>query len=167
PGARVIGGAGARRSAVAAGLRRASIFHFAGHAVADDDHPERSFLVLAPGDGDPSGRLTAEEIGGMDLRHVRLVVLSACETLPGRGGRSGGFAGFAGALLASGAGGVAGSLWQVDDAHTRALMTELHRAYRASGDPPAALREAQLRLFRSGGALRSPAAWAAFRYVGS
>jgi CHAT domain-containing protein len=56
----------------------------------------------------------------------------------------------------------------VDDAATRALMTRFHRAWRRTGNGPAALREAQLELLRSPDpALRSAAAWGTFRYAGS
>ncbi|HEX8674712.1 MAG TPA: CHAT domain-containing protein [Longimicrobium sp.] len=154
--------------AVEAALARAAVVHFAGHAVFDDQRPERSYLVLAPEHG--QGRrnsLTAAELGKLRLGHVDLVVLSACQTLGSRNTRSGGFAGFAGALLDGGAGGVLGSLWRVDDELTTPLMIEFHRAYHLSGDGPSALREAQLRLLRaSDPALRSPAAWAGFRYAG-
>ena len=48
------------------------------------------------------------------------------------------------------------------------LMQEFHRAYGRSGDPAAALRVAQLRmLHHPNRALRSPAYWAGFRYMGS
>jgi CHAT domain-containing protein len=61
-----------------------------------------------------------------------------------------------------------GSLWEVDDRLSRPLMIELHRAYRAAPDGALALRTAQLSLLRSGDpALRSPAAWAGFRYTGN
>jgi CHAT domain-containing protein len=60
-----------------------------------------------------------------------------------------------------------GSLWDVEDGSTRTLMVQLHREYRASGDGPGALRAAQLHLLGSGDeTLRSPATWAAFRYMG-
>lgn len=169
PGRMVLAGPAARRPAFGAALERADVFHFAGHAVFDDERPERSFLVLAPGSGgEGSDRLTAAEVEEMKLGHLRLVVLSACRTLRSRAGRSGGFAGLTDALLSAGAGGVVGSLWRVDDQLTRALMVEFHRAYRRSGDGPGALREAQLRLLRSPDpALRSPAAWAGFRYAGN
>jgi CHAT domain-containing protein/tetratricopeptide (TPR) repeat protein len=165
PGARVIAGDEADPERVAAALVGASLFHFAGHAVFDEARPQRSYLVLAPGDG--RGRLQAAELARMDLRGVRLVVLSACQTQRAVGGRAGGFAGLSGALLAAGAGGVVGSEWRVDDALTRALMSELHAAYRVTGDGAAALHQAQLRLLRSSDpALRSPAAWAGFRFAG-
>ena len=156
-------------SAVRAALPAAGIVHFAGHAVLDDDRPDQSYLVLA--DSDHAGRaarLTAAELAQLDLRGVRLVVLSACETATPRPGRSGGLAGLTGAFASAGAGGVLGSLWWVDDRSTEALMTAFHRAYAGTGDGSAALRSAQLQLMHGPDpALRSPAAWAAFRYVGN
>lgn len=167
PGAVVLRHASAAADAVRGELAGAAIVHYAGHAVFDDDRPESSFLVLAPPRSGGSARLTADEIRAMELPGVRLVVLSACQTLRSRRGRSGGFAGLTGAFLAAGAGGVVGTLWRVEDDGTRALMDEFHRAYRASGTGAAALREAQLRLLRSPDpALRNPAAWGAFRYTG-
>jgi CHAT domain-containing protein len=143
-----------------------ALIHYAGHALFDDTRPERSALVLAG--HDTTGRLTAEAVNALQLRGVRLVVLAACRTLRSREERSGGFAGFSGALLAAGAGGVVGSLWRVDDRLTRPFMLEFHRAYLGSGDPAAALRDAQMHLLDSRDpALRSPAAWAGFRYIGS
>ncbi|HEU4560474.1 MAG TPA: CHAT domain-containing tetratricopeptide repeat protein [Longimicrobium sp.] len=166
-GARVVEGGDAGIDAVRGALRQGGIAHFAGHAVFDDARPERSYLVVAsPGDG-VAARLTAAEIERMDLRGLRLVVLSACQTSRGQSGRSGGFAGLSGAFLAAGANGMVGSLWRVDDQPTRVLMEAFHEAYRASGDPVAALRDAQLHLLRSNRAeLRSPSAWAGFRYAG-
>jgi CHAT domain-containing protein len=103
----------------------------------------------------------------MNLEGLRLVVLSACETQRSATGRSGGFSGLSEAFLAAGAGGVVGSLWKVREEPTQALMQEFHAAYRTSGNAAAALRTAQLRLLASSDpALRSPAAWAGFRYAG-
>lgn len=80
----------------------------------------------------------------------------------------GGFAGFAGPLLAGGTGGVVASLWRVDDAATRALMSEFHRQYHVSGDAAGALRRAQIRMLRGPDPqFRPPAAWAGFMYAGS
>ncbi|MEW5928432.1 MAG: CHAT domain-containing protein [Gemmatimonadota bacterium] len=158
----------ASASALLAAVPRASVIHYAGHAIFDDGHPERSSLVLAstPVEGRPAD-LTAAELAGLDLRHVRLVVLSACQTVRSGGGRAQGFAGLAGAILAAGAGGVVGSSWLVNDQLTLALMPEFHRAYRAGEGGPEALRTAQLALLHSERPeLRSPAAWAGFRYVG-
>jgi CHAT domain-containing protein len=166
-GAVVLDSASATPAAVRARLDGAGFFYFAGHAVFDDARPERSYLLLAP-DGTGDGRLTAAAVAAMDLRGLRLVVLSACETQRSVTGRAGGFAGLSGAMLAAGAEGVVGSLWRVDDAYTRALMREFHRAYLSSLNPAAALRQAQMRLLGSSDpSLRSPAAWAGFRYAGA
>ncbi len=47
-------------------------------------------------------------------------------------------------------------------------MPEFHSAYRAGGDGAAALRKAQVHMIHQPDpTLRSPAAWAGFRYVGA
>lgn len=168
PRARVLAERAAHPDALRAAFERAGMVHYAGHAVFDDERPERSYLLLASTPGKPGrSRLEAGEIAQLDLRHLSVVVLAACQTVRTGPGRAAGFSGLAGAFLAAGAGGAVGSLWEVDDRSTRRLMVEFHRAYRASGNAPAALRAAQLRLLRSGdGTLRSPAAWAGFRYTG-
>jgi CHAT domain-containing protein len=168
PEARVLPDTEADGSAVRAALRQAGLVHYAGHAVFDDGRPERSYLLLAPTPGNAAAAtLAAEEIAQMDLRHLSLVVLAACQTVRTGPGRAAGFSGLAGAFLAAGARGAVGSLWEVDDRLSHLLMVELHRAYRGDPDGATALRTAQLRLLRSSDpALRSPAAWAGFRYAG-
>lgn len=157
----VIRGSEADPSRVRSALGSASLLHFAGHAVFDDVRPDRSMLVL--------GRhaLTSDTITSIDLRHLRLVVLSACETSRVTERRGSGMSGLAEAFLAAGAGGVVGSLWRVGDASTSVLMHAFHASYAKTGDAAASLRAAQLRLLRSSSpAERSPSAWGAFRYVG-
>jgi CHAT domain-containing protein len=161
PGADTLSGTNATVDALRARAPRASVIHYAGHAIFDDTRPERSFLVLAG-----SGRLPADTVGSMNLRGVRMVVLSACRTLRARQGRSGGFAGLSGALLNAGAGGVVGSLWKVDDDLAQPLMVAFHREYQRESDPAQALRTAQLEMLASNDNRKSPAAWAGFRYVG-
>lgn len=140
---------------------RVDVIHFAGHALFDDTRPEQSSLVFAG-----KGRLSAQVADSLDLGGVRLVVLSACRTARARQGRSGGMAGLSGALLSAGAGGVVGSLWDVNDELTLPLMVHFHREYRKSGNAAEALREAQLEMLRGDANEKSPAAWAGFRYVG-
>ncbi|HET7457827.1 MAG TPA: CHAT domain-containing protein [Gemmatimonadaceae bacterium] len=156
-----LGGAAADSASVLSALGSAELFHFAGHAVLHDWRPERSFLAVAP------HGLTAPAIAALDLHRLRLVVLSACETMRSSERRSGAFTSFTEAFLAAGARGVVGSLWRVNDAPTATLMRDFHRAYRRSGDPASALRDAQLALLHAPDAtLRSPASWGAFRYAG-
>jgi CHAT domain-containing protein len=167
PAATILEGGAATRSAVESDMPHATIVHFAGHAVVDNDEPDRSYLLLGGAANGSNGGLEAGTIARMNLRDARLVVLSSCETATTHTGRSGGFAGLTGAFLRGGARGVIGSLWRVDDQFTRPLMVALHRAYAASADGASALRSAQLELLRGTDvSLRSPAAWAAFRYTG-
>jgi CHAT domain-containing protein len=168
PAATLLVGRQASRAALAEALPRARIAHFAGHAVFDDARPERSYLVLAPSPGDRSGRLTAAELARMDLRGVRLVVLSACRTMRTGPSRAAGYSGLSGALLAAGAAGTIGATWNVNDRATGALVAAFHRAYGRVPNGPGALREAQATLAASRDpALRTPAAWAGFRYAGN
>jgi CHAT domain-containing protein len=166
--AAVLEGRAATRAALQGALARAGIVHFAGHAIFDDARPERSQLVLASTPGSRSASsITAGELSRLDLRHVQLVVLSACRTVRVGPGRAGGFAGLSGALLAAGVGGTIASTWDVDDRRAGALMSEFHRIYRDRRNGPGALRAAQLALLRSNQAgLATPSAWAAFRYSG-
>ncbi|HET6231789.1 MAG TPA: CHAT domain-containing protein, partial [Longimicrobiaceae bacterium] len=168
PHATVLSGSSATRANVTASFTRAILIHFAGHAVLDDQHPERSRLVLAPGEGGMGGELSAKDLETLRLRWGSVVVLSACETLRSPAARPGGFAGLADGFLAAGAAGVVGSLWRVEDGATLPMMLEFHRAYRERPDGAAALRRAQLRMIGSRDAReRSPAGWAAFRYAGN
>jgi CHAT domain-containing protein len=168
PSQHVLRGEDATAAALTRALGDADVLHFAGHAVLDDARPDRSYLALAPDtDGGGAGRLTASELRRLDVRRLRLVVLSACSSMPTYQRRAGGFDGLAGAMLAAGAGGVVGSLWRVEDEATRALMTRFHTGYRASNDASAALQAAQLEMLHGPDpAHRHPAAWAAFRYLG-
>lgn len=168
PGATVLDGTAATPAALLRALPRAKIAHFGGHAVFDDARPERSYLVLAAEPGNPAGRLTAAELSKLDLHRVRLVVLSACRTMRTGQSRAAGYSGFSGALLAAGAAGTVGSTWNVEEGATEALMTAFHRSYAARPDGPGALRAAQRALAHGNdAALRSPSAWAGFRYAGS
>jgi CHAT domain-containing protein len=162
-------GAAAQEHALETGLSRASILHFAGHAFYDGEHPAQSFLVLAPDRSSlGDGALFAAEIKSLDLRRLRLAVLAGCETLRTETEWPGQTQGLAGALLTAGAGGVIGSRWRVNDDLTQALMIRLHREYKVSGDGAGALREAQLAFLHSRDPpYRSPAAWAAFEYMGN
>ncbi|HEX6747194.1 MAG TPA: CHAT domain-containing protein [Longimicrobium sp.] len=164
----VLAGTRASGDSVRGLLSRVSLFHFAGHAIADPLMPDSSFLVLAAGPGpDDLGRLTAADIASMELPGLDLVVLSACSTLGGSEAGSGGFAGLSGAFLGAGAKGVIGSLWSVYDTRTRKLVEGFYAAYRTNRDPAAALRQAQRDMLSSPDERwKRPSAWAAFEYVG-
>ena len=122
------------------------VLHFATHGELNTEHPELSRLILTPSvdrDGHPRDFLFAHEIDDLDLV-ADLVVLSACETALGTEIRGEGLVGLPQAFMVAGAAAVLVSLWKVDDASTRELMTEFYdNLYRESRNPAAALAAAQ------------------------
>lgn len=160
-GAKVLAGQQATRDVVVAALGSATVFHFAGHAVFDERHPDRSFL------GVPPNGLTAAELSTLDLHRLRLVALSTCESVRSVTGPPTGLASLADAFRAAGATGIVGSLWRVDDQRASAIMQGFFEQYRKSNDPAAALSVVQRKLLHGGDrGLANPAVWAAFEFTG-
>ena len=103
-------------------------------------------MGLPQGDG---GILTAETIAGLDLKKLDLVVLSACETSLGEVAGGEGVLGLTRAFHTAGARTVVASLWQVNDAATKALMAESYRnLWETKLSKLEALRQAQLTMLR-------------------
>jgi CHAT domain-containing protein/tetratricopeptide (TPR) repeat protein len=92
------------------------------------------------------GGLTFQNILSQDLRHVRLVCLSACETgLVDASLAWDEFEGLANVFLQAGASSIVSSLWSVDDRSTALLMYRFYENLKLRGHaPPVALRESQL-----------------------
>jgi CHAT domain-containing protein/tetratricopeptide (TPR) repeat protein len=142
-------GADASKQAVRQQVEGKTVLHLATHAIVRDDQPMDSFLVLSAGDQSPpeSGRLTVQEIYGMDL-HTDLVVLSACRTALGK--LSGdGMVGLTRAFFYGGAPSVMATLWDVADEPTSLLVSNFYSALQRNHDKSRALRTAQLRLLRA------------------
>lgn len=141
-----------------------TIIHFAGHGVANPQNPSRSMLLLAP-QGRDSGQLTAQRLMTelSRLERTRLIILAACSTAGGQPVGPEGIAPLVRPLIAANVPGVAGSLWQVDDATVRDLMVSLHRHYRNGDDVAVALQKAQREMLRNN---VSALWWAPFQVVG-
>ena len=91
--------------------------------------------------------LTALEVAEMDLRRVRLVTLSACETGLGKSTAGEGLLGLQRAFQLAGARTVVASLWSVPDNETRALMEEFYKnLWQRKLSPLESLRRAQLEM---------------------
>lgn len=130
----------------------------------------RAGLVLAGasrlGSGLDDGMLTALEVGSIDLRGTRLVVLSACDTGRGDVENGEGVFGLRRALAMAGAESVVMSLWHVDDQATQTLMESFYRRWLAGVSRLDALRQAKLELMRQPGR-QHPYYWAAFVAIGA
>ncbi|XYI04075.1 tetratricopeptide repeat protein [Sorangium sp. So ce1128] len=128
----------------------------------------RSGLALAGANrlrsGSDDGVLTALEVAGLDLWGTRLVVLSACETGVGEPYRGEGIYGLRRALVLAGADSQIMSLWKVDDAATRDLMTAYYRRLSDDEGRSDAMREVQVDMARK---KLHPYYWAAFIVSGS
>ncbi len=145
-------------------LGTARYVHFAVHGVLGMGEGRQPALVLSQSGRDrEDGILTMEEVSGLKL-NANLVVLSACHTGQGRLADGEGVTGLARAFLHAGSRGVLCSLWQVPDRDTSMLMADVYRGLKRGLTPDAALREAQLRMMRSG---RPPDSWAPFVHIGA
>jgi CHAT domain-containing protein len=163
-GATLLTGSAATGPRFLAEVEQASLVHYAGHAITNDRFPLLSGLVLAPGQkGSHSGFVQGFELRRLHLRPDAIVVLAACRSAqdPARG--TTGTASLAGALLVAGAREVVGSLWNVDDRESAALLLGLHREIEEHTSAIAALRRAQLDRLAAG---ESPRAWAAYQVIG-
>jgi CHAT domain-containing protein len=118
------------------------ILHFATHAVVDYEHPERSAVVLAPGNENQDGFLQIREIAELEL-NGSLVILSACRSASGTVLRGEGSLGLARAFFRAGARAVIGNLWTLRDDEAEPLVGELGRQLAEGSGLAEALAEAQ------------------------
>lgn len=147
------------------GFRR---LHLAAHARVDEDHPQRSAVVLSLDDDlAEDGFLTIREIYDLGLR-AELVVLSACNTAAGRPIRGEGVIQLARPFLVAGASAALVTLWPIDDRSTVEFVGAFYRALAAGRPAEAALQQARAAMLASERpAWRLPYHWAAFVLVGA
>jgi CHAT domain-containing protein len=143
-------------------LRHYGIVHFAAHAVADEEHPERSAVFLAPGSAEEDGLLQGREIADLDL-DGRIVVLSACQTASGAVLTGEGVLSLARAFFAAGARAVVGTRWPIRDDDAAALFESFYRHLAQGTSLSSALRHARMEAIAAGVPAR---AWAALVVVG-
>jgi len=149
------------------GLKKAGIFHYAGHSATDAVDPLRSSILL---DGNRSGpnSVTAVDISEQRLVNNAVVILSSCDSSVGNSRDGIGVRGLTSAFLIGGAGSVVGSLWPVEASSTADLMIRFHRAFAESHMPVAkALREAQLAFLKAFPERAHPNYWSGFIVTGN
>jgi CHAT domain-containing protein len=168
---RYLGGGSARRigeQATEAFLKHAplheyGVLHFATHAVTDEVNPERSGVLLAPGDPAEDGLLQIREIVDLSL-NGRVVALSACSTNTGTLLRGEGVMSLARAFFQAGAHTVVASLWPLRDDEA-ALFFDRFYAHLGEGlSVAAALHRAQIDRIEAGA---PAAAWAGIVVLGN
>lgn len=150
-------------------IKESDVVQFAGHYVVNEHLPLLSGLVLAPENNSSTiqdSLLSNYEVFGNDFSHVRLIVLSACETGLEDIQNGEGPLGAARSFLAAGISQVVASQWSVDSASTSELMIRFHQ-YRKKEKISTidALRKAQLDLQESK-QFNRPYFWGAFAITG-
>ncbi len=143
-------------------LRRFGILHFAAHAVLDEDNPERSAILLAPGGEEEDGLLQSREVVGLQARG-KVVVLSACRSASGVLVRGEGVMGLARAFFQAGARAVVGSLWPLRDDEAELIFRDFYRHLGEGRSIGGALAEAQRDAIRAG---KPAVAWAGLVVLG-
>jgi CHAT domain-containing protein/Tfp pilus assembly protein PilF len=172
PSARVLTDRHATEAALK-GLNSPPVLHVATHGFFLPDQPQslnkdgaqgagasstenpllRSGLIMAGANQKSSGAgedgvLTAAEAAGLNLWGTKLVVLSACETGLGDVVNGAGVYGLRRALVLAGSETQVMSLWQVDDAATRDLMSDYYTRLKRGEGRNEAMRRAQLGMLR-------------------
>jgi CHAT domain-containing protein/Tfp pilus assembly protein PilF len=153
-----------RATATGEELSQYRYVHFATHGLLDSERPGLSALALSLVDeqGKPQdGFLRAHEIYNLNLP-AELVTLSACQTGLGKEIKGEGLVGLTRGFMYAGAARVVVSLWNVNDEATSELMAKFYqRIFKEGERPAAALRSAQVEMWRSS-QWRAPYFWAAF-----
>lgn len=143
-------------------LKRFAILHFATHAVLDENHPDRSGVLLTAAPDAEDGILQLREIVPLDM-DGRVVVLSSCRSASGTVLRGEGVLGLARAFFQAGAHTVVASLWPLRDDDGAALFDRFYEHLGRGESVAAALRAAQRERAEEG----APAyAWAGLVVLG-
>ncbi|MCU7852589.1 MAG: CHAT domain-containing protein [Candidatus Thiodiazotropha sp. (ex Monitilora ramsayi)] len=115
--------------------------HICTHGLQNVVAPCFHKLVLSPDDED-DGNLHAHELLGMDLRGLKLVTLSACETALGRFDRGMNPHGLPATLLLAGTETVIGTLWEIESTCSERFFTTLYTLLGKGQSKMAAYNEA-------------------------
>jgi len=138
------------------------VLHFAAHALIDEEQPQRSAVVLAPGAAEEDGLVQPREIAELDLAG-QTVILSACSSATGTVLDGEGVMGVARAFFQAGAHAVVGSLWPLRDDEAAELVSDISRRLVRGDSIGTAVAGAERDWMRSG---RPAASWAGLVILG-
>jgi CHAT domain-containing protein len=86
------------------------------------------------------GIVSAEEVGGLNLKDTCLVTLSACDTGSGEAAADEGVMGLRRGFFQAGAQNLFMTLWSVEDEETASLMVDFYKAALSSNNAPPGAR---------------------------
>ena len=167
PGARIFVGDEATKKNVLGKNEDYNILHLATHGIMDYSDAKKSYILFAADkSNEDDGKLMIADIDKLtNLRHFRMVTLSACETAVIQNLTEGWPVSTATAFLNSGVSSVIATLWKVDDKATAILMEEFYKNLQQKMDKVEALQKAQIFLKNKPG-FDDPYFWAPFQLVG-
>lgn len=145
----------ARRRSVINGLMKYPMFHFAGHAVIDEDEPEMTRLLLS------DGPLRISEFFARNLKSG-FVFLNGCQTAKGKILPGDEINSFSRAFHFAGAEEVIVNLWEVSDSHSPLMVRYIYKYFTKNINAEKALHLAQKQAISEG---LSPFVWAAFKVI--
>jgi hypothetical protein len=120
----------ATEGAAVAAFQSSRVVHLATHGRHNVDAPTFQMLYLHPA-ADSDGMLHAYELLGLDLRGLRLLTLSACETALGRFDLGDNIRGLPASFFIAGVTTLIGTLWRVRDRVSRCFFADFYRSYLA------------------------------------
>lgn len=147
-------------------LSNVGVLHFAAHALVNQRRPQRSAVLLSPGEAadgqEEDGWLQPREIATLDLAG-KTVVLSTCQSASGPTMGGEGVMSLARSFIRSNAHSVVGTLWPLAD-NQAAIFFDLFYANLAKGTSTGeALQQAQKTMIKQGA---PPNAWAGVVLMG-
>lgn len=164
-------GAGAGKKEFVSLAGQYPIVHLATHAFADDADPLQSYVEFygLKNDADTNHRLYEQEIYSLDLKTVRLVILSACQTGDGLLVNGEGIMSLSRAFSYAGCKSVITSLWKADDEATSFIVKQLHHYLQKGMPKDEALQKAKIDYLNSdriSDRFKTPAYWAHLVLIG-
>lgn len=122
------------------------IIHLATHAIANDLEPIQSYISFygTVDDSTSNYRLYTPEIYNLNMSHVNLVILSACETGSGQLVNGEGIMSLSRAFSYAGCKSTIASLWKADDVATGYITRKMHQYLARGMEKDIALQEAKL-----------------------
>jgi CHAT domain-containing protein len=163
----IILGESATKNSFLKSFENVQVIHFAGHYLVKPNLPLDSSLLFAKnGDEVGDSLLTNRELLKANLKNLKLVVLSSCETGVETFLNGEGMIGLSRTFLAIDTPLVVASHWKADSEATDILMEKFHLFRREQHLSTAvALRKAQLEMLNETG-FNTPYYWAAFSAFG-
>lgn len=170
PGEVILGGDATKQNFLAS-VGKFPIVHLATHAIANDAEPLQSFVAFYGKKEDSlvNKRLYGMEIYNLDLSHVKLVILSACETGDGQLVHGEGIMSLSRAFSYAGCKSAVASLWKADDQATAYITKQMHGYLKKGADKDIALQQAKIDYLENSeidARYKTPAYWSNLILIG-